>query len=193
MISYHIGDALEPINVGKRIIAHIVNNEGKWGKGFVLAISRKYNYLKAWSPETMYKSWYLDFCKVNKKSPLLPLGEVQYVNVEKDVCIANMVAQHTTKWDNNFPPIRYDALSRCLNSIGQAALTTDATIHMPRIGTGLGGGKWEIVEALIKEFIPEEVYVNVYECDKCGVVYSSGELFCDFNQCVTKSDYKYFA
>jgi len=30
-----------------------------------------------------------------------------------------------------------------------------ATIHLPRIGCGLAGGKWESVEPLIREAMPD--------------------------------------
>lgn len=40
-IIYLKGDATNPIAKGNKIIAHICNDAGGWGKGFVLAISRK--------------------------------------------------------------------------------------------------------------------------------------------------------
>lgn len=40
-IIYLKGDATEPIGTGHKIIAHVCNNKGGWGRGFVLAISKK--------------------------------------------------------------------------------------------------------------------------------------------------------
>lgn len=40
-INYIKGDATQPIGENNKIIAHICNNEGKWGVGFVLAVSKK--------------------------------------------------------------------------------------------------------------------------------------------------------
>ncbi|WP_253732040.1 hypothetical protein [Listeria monocytogenes] len=41
-ITYLKGDATNPMAKGNKIIAHICNDVGGWGKGFVLAISRKW-------------------------------------------------------------------------------------------------------------------------------------------------------
>lgn len=40
-IHYVTGDATEPIGEGEKIIAHICNDQGGWGAGFVLALSKK--------------------------------------------------------------------------------------------------------------------------------------------------------
>lgn len=42
MINYIVGDATNPIGSGLKYLIHIVNNRKKWGKGFVLAVSRKW-------------------------------------------------------------------------------------------------------------------------------------------------------
>ena len=42
MITYVHGDATAPAVKGPKIIAHIVNDAGRWGKGFVMAVSRKW-------------------------------------------------------------------------------------------------------------------------------------------------------
>jgi hypothetical protein len=40
-IQYRIGDATAPTTDGNKFIAHICNDIGGWGKGFVLAISKR--------------------------------------------------------------------------------------------------------------------------------------------------------
>lgn len=52
-ITYLKGDATNPMGKGNKIIAHICNDVGGWGKGFVLAISRKWK-----EPEKAYRKWY---------------------------------------------------------------------------------------------------------------------------------------
>jgi len=47
-----------------------------------------------------------------------------------------------------------DALLECLKQLGFHAHQLSASIHMPRIGCGLAGGKWEKVEPLIRETLP---------------------------------------
>ncbi len=36
-----------------------------------------------------------------------------------------------------------------LENIGDKAIELNASVHMPRIGCGLAGGKWESIEPLI--------------------------------------------
>lgn len=41
-ILYIKGDATAPIGSGVKVITHICNDIGGWGKGFVLALSKKW-------------------------------------------------------------------------------------------------------------------------------------------------------
>ncbi|MGB3404347.1 MAG: hypothetical protein WBA77_16810 [Microcoleaceae cyanobacterium] len=54
-IQYIKGDATSPQVNGNKIICHICNDIGGWGKGFVLAISNKWS-----SPEADYRRWYAE-------------------------------------------------------------------------------------------------------------------------------------
>lgn len=52
-IEYLRGDATVPCKSdGIRIIAHICNDCGGWGSGFVVAISRRWS-----EPESQYRKW----------------------------------------------------------------------------------------------------------------------------------------
>jgi len=84
----------------------------------------------------------------------LKLGTVSLVRVEKAIWVANMVAQRDIRWRDGVPPIRYDALLECLKQLGFHAHQLNASIHMPRIGCELAGGKWEKVEPLIRDTLP---------------------------------------
>src|SRR5688500_5624501 len=53
-IIIHInGDATQPQTKRNRIIAHVCNDLGGWGKGFVLAISKRWG-----EPEATYRAWH---------------------------------------------------------------------------------------------------------------------------------------
>lgn len=152
-IKYLRGDATKPINKdGKNIIiAHICNDIGKWGKGFVLALSKKWE-----EPEKYYR---LKF----KKSKLV-LGDVDYnlveIKKEYNIFVANMIAQHNVQsTSRNKIPIRYNALAKCLTKLNEIALSEKASIHMPRIGAGLAGGNWKFIERLIRECTSVNVYI----------------------------------
>ena len=40
-ISYLVGDATAPKTPGPKMIVHVCNDIGAWGKGFVMALSRR--------------------------------------------------------------------------------------------------------------------------------------------------------
>lgn len=138
-IAYLKGDATAPQGEGPKIICHIVNDVGAWGAGFVLALSRRWK-----KPEDEYHG--LSDCGA------LRLGAVQFIEVEPGLSVANMVAQHGTSHQNG-PPIRYAALSKAFEAVAYRAAMIGASCHMPRLGCGLAGGKWEVVEAIIEEHV----------------------------------------
>ena len=146
-INYIKGDATRPVGNGQKIICHICNDIGAWGAGFVLALSKRWS-----APEDSYR-----------RNKALQLGMVEIVPVEDDISVANMVAQHgVTRMgfdDADEPPIRYGALRACLAEVNDIAYKTGATLHMPRIGCGLAGGEWSVVEKIIMDVMSVDVYV----------------------------------
>lgn len=154
-IIYKTGDATAPQAEGRKIIAHICNDIGGWGQGFVLAISKRWI-----EPEREYRTWY-------RGNEGFTLGAVQFVQVSKDIYIANMIGQRGVKTGSNGPPIRYDAVEKCLSTVSKKALELKASVHMPRIGCGLAGGTWAQIEPLIKQTLSANgVKVFVYDLDK---------------------------
>jgi O-acetyl-ADP-ribose deacetylase (regulator of RNase III) len=144
MIHYLVGDATSPQVEGKKMIVHVCNNVGAWGAGFVLALSRKWR-----EPEARYRSL-----------PKYTLGEVDFVSVEVNISVANMIAQTLEReYVNGEIPLQYDALKECLKTVNQVAAYSNSTVHMPRIGCGLAGGDWNKVEAIINETLTVDVYV----------------------------------
>lgn len=87
------------------------------------------------------------------------------VQVEKDLWVCNMIGQHKTISNSNgIPPIRYEAVEKCLEKLSNEALQLNASIHMPRIGCGLAGGKWEEIESIIERtLLRNNVKVYVYD------------------------------
>jgi O-acetyl-ADP-ribose deacetylase (regulator of RNase III) len=121
------GDATCPQAKGVKIIAHICNDRGGWGKGFVMAVSARWP-----EPEKAYRQWHR-----NRAESDFGLGAVQFVQVENYVWVANMVAQHGMKGNAKSPPIRYDAVEGCLEKVAQQARELEASVHMPRIAAAL--------------------------------------------------------
>jgi O-acetyl-ADP-ribose deacetylase (regulator of RNase III) len=153
-ITYVKGDATCPQAKGRKLICHICNDLGGWGKGFVLALSRRWA-----EPERKYRAWYAD-----RRRNGFGLGSVQFVQVEPYIWIANMVAQRGMKRGSSGPPIRYDAVAECLQQVAAKARELGASVHMPRIGCGLAGGDWSVIESLIEQHLVEVgVPVTVYD------------------------------
>jgi O-acetyl-ADP-ribose deacetylase (regulator of RNase III) len=159
MIHYLVGDATQPQGEGPKLIVHICNSFGGWGRGFVLALSRRWR-----APEFAYRAWSRDGVWVDEVTRKVydkhkgeytgetrtydfqtkfGLGRVQYIQVEKDIEVANMIAQNDR--------VQYFAVERGLKRIARWATRRGQTLHMPRIGCGLGGGTWDRIEPLISE------------------------------------------
>eukprot|EP01133_Synstelium_polycarpum_P010113 gene10113-11789_t len=98
-IDYKNGDATTPENKGNKIIVHICNDIGAWGKGFVMAISKRWK-----EPERSYRDWF-------KTKDNFVLGQVQFVQVEDELWVANLIGQHKiNKDEQGNAPIRYEAI-----------------------------------------------------------------------------------
>jgi O-acetyl-ADP-ribose deacetylase (regulator of RNase III) len=153
-IGYLVGDATRPQGTGARIIVHVCNDLGRWGKGFVLALSARWA-----EPEARYRAWSRGRAEVP-----FALGQVQFVEVEPALWVANVLGQHGIRKAGAAPPIRYEAVRSGLATVAQFAQVHNATIHMPRIGTGLAGGDWETISQLIREELcARDIPVTVYE------------------------------
>nr|WP_315240786.1 macro domain-containing protein [uncultured Flavobacterium sp.] len=152
-IQYIKGDATSPQQSGNKIIVHVCNDIGGWGKGFVMAISKRWK-----EPEKQYREWF-------KSKNDFELGRVQFVQVEENLWVANLIGQHKiNKDENGDAPIRYNAIEEGLKTVSDFAKTNSASVHMPRIGCGLAGGKWEMIEPIIlKTLSDQDIKVVVYD------------------------------
>lgn len=153
MIQYLRGDATKPCT-GNGIIAHVCNNAGGWGAGFVLAVSKRWKH-----PEESYRRWAREkFCP---NSGAFELGHTQIVPVTPDIWVANMIAQDGYGHIGRIP-LQYDALEKCLGLVADEALDMKLSVHMPRIGCGLAGGTWDKVGPIVEKTL-EGVDVYVYD------------------------------
>jgi hypothetical protein len=163
MISYVKGDATQPQGEGNKLVIHIVNDVGRFGSGFALAVLKRYPIVK--------ESYLQPFA--NDKP--LKLGDVQFIKVADDLWFANMVAQHGVIGPGNPMPIQYDALRKCLREVclfSKRMNPQDNTkfpdeqwsVFGPKFGSGLAGGKWIVVEQIIQdELIKNNIDVTIYE------------------------------
>ncbi len=126
------------------ILVHVVNDVGAWGKGFVLAVSRRWPHVKA-----EYKKHWQKF----------KLGDVQVVRAQPGLMIANLFGQHGISGKQC---IRYGALKTGLRDVAFIARNNGIAVHAPRLGCGLAGGSWVIVRDLIEQEM-KDLDVTIYE------------------------------
>jgi O-acetyl-ADP-ribose deacetylase (regulator of RNase III) len=187
-ITYLKGDATYPQGEGSRIIAQICNDAGGWGRGFVVAVSKRWK-----EPEAAYRAWFRGPAppanptkgKILMTTGPFELGRVQLVQVEPNIFVLNMIAQkgygrnasnphRTEEDDGGKPPIRYDALEKCLEAGGVLADTLKGafgilSFAMPRIGCSLAGGSWSSVEPIINQMLGDR---QVFVYDFLGSLYN---------------------
>ncbi|MDV9176232.1 macro domain-containing protein [Streptomyces sp. W16] len=153
-IDYVRGDATVPSVKGVKVIAHVCNDIGGWGKGFVLALSRRWP-----EPEKEYRAWHRD-----RAANDFALGAVRFVRVERHVWVANMIGQRGIRAGSKGVPVRYEAIDTALGLLADRAAELGASVHMPRIGCGLAGGTWSRVEPLVTERLARRgIAVTVYD------------------------------
>ena len=168
MITYLNGDATYPKYKNDiRLILHITNRQGGWGKGFVLALSKRWK-----EPELEYRKWFSDYKK--STGNILPLGAIQIVDVEDEfgkLYVINMCAQDGFKSEYNPVPMKYSALRVCLGEVKSwindqmSREELPFSIHMPRVGCNLGGASWAFVEKVINETLLDE-NIFVYDLER---------------------------
>lgn len=157
MLKYVTGDATAPQGAGPNIIVHLCNDAGRWGAGFVLAVSRRWP-----EPERQYRRW--QRAGVLEGRPFA-LGQTQLVQVADTLGVANLMGQHgiRRRATDGPPPMRYEALPQGLGAVRERARVLQASVHLPRLGAGLAGGSWPLIATIIEEELTAHgISVTVY-------------------------------
>jgi len=141
-----IGDALAPRGKGRKIVAHVVPDSGTaWrGGGFAAAMRERFPH-----------AWHQFKDQVHRSETGLTLGQCYRGELTEDVLALHMVAQRGVG-PSPTPRIRYAALNSCLAQLKELALEENASVHMPRVGTGHAGGDWRVIRELIMSIVAEE-------------------------------------
>lgn len=154
-VNYIKGDIFDSNIGGRKILVHVVNDLGIMGAGIALAIRNKWPIVY-----DKYKKWATGYIT----SVPFQLGEVQFVNVERNLVVANMVGQQGIGYKSGKPPVKYDAINSCLKKVAEIAKKYNSVVIGPKFGAGLAHGDWNTIEQLIiKNMCEKDIEVNIYE------------------------------
>jgi hypothetical protein len=158
-IKYIVRDVREPVGSGRKIIGHCCNDLGRMGAGVAKALLDKWPAVR---------SRYVNWNETNDHlGQPFALGKTQFVFVENDIVVANIIGQHGLRVNKKTgeAPVRYEAIREGCAYIAKACQYYDATAHFPYLmGCDLAGGEWDIVEQIIKdELVSKGVEVTAYD------------------------------
>jgi O-acetyl-ADP-ribose deacetylase (regulator of RNase III) len=151
-VHYIHGDILAPRTIPPMVVCQLTNDRAvRWGGGVARLMAQRYP-----NAETEYGEW------IKRLSRAHRLGEVHFATTASGMVIASLVAQEG--YGPGASRIRYHALDSCLRQVARYAFTQNASVHMPRIGTGGAGADWGLVEPLIRQNFEElEKGVWIYD------------------------------
>lgn len=152
-LRYVRGDASEPRADGAAIIAHLVNDRaGSWGgRGFAGSLMERFPAAK-----DEYTAW--------ATGGQLQRGALHLAEVDEKLSIASLVAQAGYgDSPGRMPRLRLAALGTALRRLADLAIESEATVHIPPIGTGQAGGRWpEIRDLILDELADRGIVTTVY-------------------------------
>ncbi|ACY13246.1 protein of unknown function DUF955 [Haliangium ochraceum DSM 14365] len=151
------GDVMKPRGEGCKIIAHVVNDQGRsWGgHGFAAQLRNRFPQVAR------------DFRDWASTQRNLRLENIHCCSAGPDLYVASMIAQKGYG-PSKTPRIRYAALRSCLAELAIQANNRNASVHMPRIGTGQAGGVWSIIADLVNDTLCRSG-IDVFVYDRPGV------------------------
>lgn len=125
------------------VIAHGCNNQGVMGAGVAKIIRDRFPKAYADYVDALYDL-------AERQLPALPLGWNNYSRQPQGnvFLVVNMITQTLAKVER---PVSYDAIDDCFADLFQYMKTHGYTgVSIPKIGAGLGGGDWAVIEAIIR-------------------------------------------
>lgn len=122
------------------------------GSGVAKAIRAKW--------PTVYRDYRHAYNYYEKTNLQKFMGTVIISIPEQDRVVYNCITQFNYGRDGA-KYVSYDAIDHCMVGIANSLYTT-GPISMPKIGAGLGGGEWSIIESIIKYRLPNH-QITIWE------------------------------
>jgi hypothetical protein len=160
-LTHVVGDIAESVDAASDqtpvVIAHVVSDSAHaWGRyGVAGALTRV-----APDARNAFRSWSI----ANPDN--LTLGNIHSVTVPATngaaVTVVSLVAQ-AGYGPGPATRLSYVALAATLDKLADAAVVAGGTVHMPRIGSGQGGGRWDLIEAAVeRSLLARQIPVVIY-------------------------------
>lgn len=132
------------------MIVHGVNCQRVMGAGVAKLIKEKFPYAYEIYKET---------------SPVLGEAKLIYCHNENDTKNSKLIVNLYTQLNygnDNKKYVSYDAIDSCMKRLNHIMNVTGINAcSMPKIGTGYGGGNWNVIETIINEQLKDKD-INVY-------------------------------
>lgn len=116
------------------VIVHGCNAQGVMGSG----VAKEF--------KTRYPSAYAQY-KKDISAGFRP-GSVSWKFHSDDLFLASAITQEYYGKDGR-QYVSYDAIEQCIRIIFRMLKNTETEVIMPKIGAGLGGGDWAVIEDII--------------------------------------------
>jgi hypothetical protein len=159
-LTYRTGSALDTSSSdGTTLVMHVCNDVGKWGRGFVLAVSKVSPI-----PERAYRQWFRT--KMSPEEVPFQLGAVQFVKVNEHLVVANMIGQRDIFTRNGSPPHRLEAVREAVACVLRRASDEGWNVQCPRIGCSLGGGSWGSISTMLREELERVPTARICVCTR---------------------------
>jgi len=143
MVIYKKGDLFEST---EDLIAHGCNCKGGFASGVAGMMAEKYPAARS---SYMYKH----------RNEGWKLGDVDFAHQNRKI-IANCATQ-----DNFLPRDKchadYNAIRVCMTKVLEYAKLRNLTIAIPKIGAGLAGGDWNLIETILEDVF-KDYDISVY-------------------------------
>ena len=163
-----IGDVTTPQRVEESEVVylpHVCNDEGGWGMGVAMAISRKWK-----GPEYIYRAYIAKHGPGSHNLFTTGFWDSNKSNETGNIVVCNMVAQHGYKDADNPRPLNYEALVKCMRDVAlqikddEKEFAAPRRIHCPKFGSDLAGANWKFILKLIEDiWLASGIDVVVYE------------------------------
>lgn len=137
MIEYRKGNLL---GVAEGVIVHGCNMQGVMGSGVAKQIKQKY-------PACFAKY------KMHLETEECNLGDDIMYKVNDDLRICNALTQWS--YGLGVRQVNYAAIVKVFSRLFNCY--RNEVVHFPKIGAGLGGGDWSIIEQLIDDCDPDNL------------------------------------